>query len=161
MGSLLWYPYPCTRFDLGVDEMITKACKECDEDFSVPETSAGWNTKYCGRDCAHEVKRRRRNTRNRERTAAGIRRKRTNLSYKQYGITTEQYEEMLASQDSRCRICGVHQEELTRRLAVDHSHKDGHIRGLLCIKCNAGLGNLGDSISLVRKALDYLEETGE
>lgn len=55
-----------------------------------------------------------------------------------FGITVEQYAEMLASQDGVCAIC---QKPPTRvPLAVDHDHQTGRVRGLLCTACNLGLG---------------------
>lgn len=54
---------------------------------------------------------------------------------KQYGLTLDSYTEMLQKQDSRCAIC---KEQKT--LVIDHCHKTGKVRGLLCIGCNTGLG---------------------
>lgn len=48
--------------------------------------------------------------------------------------------------------------ELSRYLSVDHNHKSNKIRGLLCLNCNAGLGNFRDNITLLKKAISYLEE---
>ena len=47
-----------------------------------------------------------------------------------------------------------------RRLAVDHDHKTGKIRGLLCISCNVGLGHFQDDVELLRSAILYLQEGG-
>lgn len=55
---------------------------------------------------------------------------------RKYGITLKQYNEKLKAQDSRCELCGRHKSEFTRSLAVDHDHKSGRIRGLLCFTCN-------------------------
>lgn len=51
------------------------------------------------------------------------------------------------------------EKEFVRRLAVDHCHSTGKIRGLLCHNCNTGLGKLGDSIESLTKALNYLKES--
>ena len=59
---------------------------------------------------------------------------------KQYNISVEQYEELLIAQNGVCAICGSPPGR--RRLAVDHSHITGRIRGLLCDQCNLGLGSL-------------------
>lgn len=58
---------------------------------------------------------------------------------KKYGITGHQYDEMLNEQQDRCAICGIHTDEHSRSFAVDHDHKSGSIRGLLCGKCNTAL----------------------
>lgn len=54
-----------------------------------------------------------------------------------YGLTTAQYDQMLDRQDGRCAIC--RRQPRTKRLAVDHDHETGHVRGLLCDRCNRGL----------------------
>jgi len=80
-----------------------------------------------------------------------------------YGITLEQYEAMLKSQNSVCMICK--KEEVHRnnqntgvsRLSVDHCHSTGKIRGILCTKCNTGLGSFKDNIELLTKAIQYLK----
>lgn len=56
-----------------------------------------------------------------------------------FGITPEQYEEMARSQDNRCALCPNTHTEL-HRLSVDHDHKTGKVRGLLCGTCNRKLG---------------------
>lgn len=57
---------------------------------------------------------------------------------KRYGITIEQYEELLVGQNGTCAICDE-ACSTGRRLAVDHDHDTGQIRGLLCYRCNTGL----------------------
>ena len=83
-----------------------------------------------------------------------------NKSYKRYyGITLEQYNQMFEKQGGRCNICGRHQSELNRALVVDHDHKTRKVRGLLCHKCNTGIGNLNDDIVLLLKAIEHLKTT--
>jgi hypothetical protein len=53
-----------------------------------------------------------------------------------YGITLEQYNEMLEKQDHRCAVCEKHRDDMKINLAVDHDHKTGEIFGLLCSYCN-------------------------
>ncbi len=74
-----------------------------------------------------------------------------------FNITVEQYYEMFSNQDGCCAICGKGQKELNRRLAIDHCHKTGKIRGLLCFDCNTSLGKWNDDIDMVKKALEYLK----
>ncbi len=73
---------------------------------------------------------------------------------KNYGITLEQYNTMLITQNNVCAICKL---TCSRRLSVDHCHKTGKVRGLLCIKCNRGLGNFNDEISRLKAAVNYME----
>lgn len=77
-----------------------------------------------------------------------------------YGITVEQYNEMLERQGGLCAVC---REEETRTmkgtvkaLAVDHDHETGAVRGLLCHDCNTGLGMFGDDPGRLLAATDYL-----
>lgn len=73
---------------------------------------------------------------------------------KLYGVTSAQYEEMYQRQKGCCAICGT--PKTSRRLAVDHDHESGVVRGLLCLECNRGIGAFKESPSLFQKALQYL-----
>lgn len=73
---------------------------------------------------------------------------------RQYGITLAAYEAMLVSQGGVCAICGGTD---TINLAVDHCHATGQIRGLLCRKCNALLGQATDDPAILANAIKYLE----
>jgi Recombination endonuclease VII len=70
-----------------------------------------------------------------------------------YGISREQFDQMIVAQGGLCQICEV---ELTRP-HVDHDHFTGKIRGILCRYCNQALGFFRDSPQILRKAADYLE----
>lgn len=75
-----------------------------------------------------------------------------------YGISQQEYEALLAAQGARCAICGSPDwPGKDNRPHVDHCHATGKIRGLLCGKCNAGLGNYDDDPARLRAAADYLE----
>ena len=73
-----------------------------------------------------------------------------------YGITVDEYEAMLASQNGVCAVCG--RPPGIRRLCVDHNHRTGAVRGLLCKECNTSLGNTNDDISILQKLINYLVE---
>lgn len=80
---------------------------------------------------------------------------------KNFGITVEQYDQMLADQDGRCKICGS--DKSTGRwdtgfLCVDHDHETGKIRGLLCSTCNSGLGMFKDNLPILESAVKYLKQ---
>jgi Recombination endonuclease VII len=74
---------------------------------------------------------------------------------RKYGIGLSQYNSMLDKQKGKCAICNCECPS-NRRLSVDHSHKTGIVRGLLCIHCNQALGHFKDDPKLIRKAIDYL-----
>lgn len=73
-----------------------------------------------------------------------------------YGIVLDDYNRMFEEQDGYCGICGTHQARFKKRLAVDHCHETGDVRGLLCDDCNKGLGNFKDNVDYLSKALQYL-----
>ncbi len=75
-----------------------------------------------------------------------------------YGITQEEWDALFARQDGKCALCGSsgHNGKRTAKLYVDHCHDTGHIRGLLCHKCNGGLGALGDNEEGLLRALNYI-----
>lgn len=72
-----------------------------------------------------------------------------------YGISLEEYNDLLSKQDNKCAICKVDSED--RHLDVDHSHDTGKIRGLLCRMCNVALGHMKDSVEIIQNAIVYLE----
>jgi len=99
-----------------------------------------------------------RNARAREARAADPDRERNRKLIQRFGITLDEYNIMHDSQDGLCKICG-NPEELDRRLAVDHNHETGKVRGLLCFKCNVILGHIESTgIAMIAKVLDYLDE---
>lgn len=75
----------------------------------------------------------------------------------QYPIDDSAYEELFGRQRGRCGICAKPPEE-GKRLFVDHDHETGFVRGLLCNRCNVGIGMLGDTDADLRRAYWYLEE---
>ena len=73
-----------------------------------------------------------------------------------YGITEAQYEAILKVQNGRCYIC-QRATGARRRLAVDHNHATGEVRGALCKPCNRDvLGHLRDDVGALQRAIDYL-----
>lgn len=73
-----------------------------------------------------------------------------------YGITTAEYHRIFEIQGGACAICGKTPERDNRKLAVDHDHGTGKVRGLLCRNCNIGLGYFMDNPTLTAKATKYL-----
>lgn len=76
-----------------------------------------------------------------------------------YGLTEHQYDELLKKQNYCCAVCGKHETEENRRLAVDHNHKTGEIRGLLCNYCNHRIVGKWTDGDLLRRVADYIEQS--
>jgi len=96
---------------------------------------------------------------------------RANDAQRKFGVSPDQYAQMLARQNGACGICKRSPKSdiptkygytVVERFAIDHDHSksprdaSGH-RGLLCITCNSGLGMLQDSVAVLRNAAEYLE----
>jgi hypothetical protein len=73
---------------------------------------------------------------------------------RKYGLTIKKYEALVEKADGKCAIC---QKIPKQSLSVDHCHKTGRVRGLLCRRCNSAIGFLEDNINLVSSALGYLK----
>lgn len=84
------------------------------------------------------------------------RRERDGHLRRKFGISIEQYEAMLEAQGGRCAICR-REPHPTISLHVDHDHERGHLRGLICFDCNAGLGKFRDRRRLLAAAMRYLD----
>lgn len=78
-----------------------------------------------------------------------------------YQITQENYDDMLCEQGGCCAICEREPETATPSkpvLYVDHDHKTEKIRGLLCQKCNSGIGFLNDDVNTLQHAIQYIQK---
>lgn len=83
-------------------------------------------------------------------------RRREYFLQRNYGISSITYAKMLEEQNGLCAIC---QGECVRQtLSVDHNHDTGKVRGLLCDRCNRGLGYFKDDPQLIEAAINYLKE---
>lgn len=75
-----------------------------------------------------------------------------------YGITLKDYNSILVSQNNSCAICNRDASLFKKRLSVDHNHKTGTVRGLLCSSCNGVLGRFKDDPQLFISAANYLSK---
>lgn len=80
------------------------------------------------------------------------------------GFTEEDFNKLLAEQNGLCKICGKKETMINKsgrlsRLSIDHCHENGHVRGLLCGRCNKGLGSFFDNITIMESAIKYIKET--
>lgn len=76
-----------------------------------------------------------------------------------YGITVEEYEAILQSQGNRCKVCRTDEPGRTG-WCIDHNHRTGVVRGILCHDCNLAIGHAKDSIFLLEAMIGYLKKEG-
>lgn len=118
--------------------MTTRKCVKCGDEYTPTQPAQ----KYCSGRCWQAVSRKKKE-------------KRSVVT-----IHKDHYEVLFALQGGKCKICGTESGSNGRgdKLAVDHCHATGHIRGLLCHKCNTALGLLQDNQANLQAAIDYLKE---
>lgn len=73
-----------------------------------------------------------------------------------YGLTLEQYNSLRDKQDYKCAICNKHESKFTKALHVDHNHKTGKVRGLLCDSCNRAIGHFKEDPKAIASAIEYI-----
>lgn len=78
------------------------------------------------------------------------------LSLRRFGMTPADYQRILDRQNGVCAIC--RRTNGQKKLCVDHCHTTGQVRGLLCTKCNKGLGIFDDDAARLVRAAEYLKE---
>ena len=74
-----------------------------------------------------------------------------------YRITQDDYDRMFVEQEGKCAVCGGDDYTPWNRLVVDHDHKTGYVRALLCHACNVSIGQAKDDPTILRRAAEYLE----
>ncbi len=146
-----------------MSEVESKSCKKCNiekpiSEFWMTDKKYGYLRNSC-KDCDRETARRyyANNEEHRERVRTSAKRnakpatpeksRSYSLKYK-YGLTKEQYEAMVIDQGGKCALCGADDPGRTKLTGkwkaghwnIDHCHKDGHVRGLLCHTCNVRVG---------------------
>ena len=134
---------------------MEKVCKKCNmskgiSEFKFTDKARGYRQSYC-KQCKNkdlEVKRRE----NPEKEALRMRNKKLRQKYK---INQFEYLKMYEDQQGLCKICGKFESLLN----VDHCHESLVVRGLLCARCNHGLGHFKDNSELLGRAILYLKET--
>lgn len=136
-------------------EESTKQCTKCSEVKSISEFHKCKGGKYgvnsvC-KSCQSAYGRK-------WREAKGKSGKRDYHYQARYGITLDQYDDMLSGQNHQCKLCGSPDPRRKSGFVVDHDHTNGKIRGLLCHPCNLALGILGDNIVGLTRAVHYLEK---
>lgn len=154
--------------------MQTKFCRKCSRvrprtEFSVDVHKVDGIRTVCSQ-CTREFQQRQRDARgprHREydkeynrawrRTPRGRRLSKDKSLRNNYGMTLEQYEQMLTSQDNSCATCKTKDPGGPHKIfQVDHDHETGAIRGLLCYRCNHGISCFRESVEIIEAVVDYL-----
>jgi hypothetical protein len=84
---------------------------------------------------------------------------------RRYGVTVDEVLALSEAQGHRCAVCKTHKDDLVHGtfkhnpLVIDHDHRTGRVRGLLCPTCNIGLGQFKDDVNLLANAISYLTST--
>ena len=133
-----------------------KTCYACKTEKSVTEfykSNVNYYQKEC-KDCCRIRKYKWYQTESGKLSSANTKLKR------RFGITLEQFNQMYEKQNGKCLICDATESLLGHRLAVDHCHTTGKIRGLLCKSCNVALGGFKDNIENLKRAIEYLKVQG-
>jgi hypothetical protein len=135
--------------------MECAVCQQPFDDLRSPANRAARPKRFCSRACKQKER-----ILNGKAAAATAR----HLIKRKYGISQDEYRALRDRQGGACAICGTttpigklpHHDREAFWLHVDHDHKTGQIRGLLCTKCNIGLGQFKDDPLLLQTALRYL-----
>ena len=141
--------------------MDTKPCSQCGQEkelsgfYKRKDRKSGYASacKTCHSKYERQV----------DKEAQSIRARKSWLKIK-YNMTLEDYDRLSAAQEHRCAICGSVKDDAILGGAgffhVDHNHETGKVRGLLCLSCNTLLGKAMDSPTILRAAVQYLEDKG-
>lgn len=154
--------------DLSVCNVLqvnSKTCYRCHGiyslgDFSVDESKMDGRSIYCS-SCRRKILKKRRSMPqfNAKRRSKRHRYAESNRNWRlktKYGITLEQFEQLFAIQNRRCALCKSTKSD-KNNFVVDHCHKTGKIRGILCSYCNRALGMFKDDACILLKAIEYLK----
>ena len=134
------------------DNGMVMLSRQCKRNHPNPVFNSNSDCVECNRERAREWR-----LKNGERSRSGVKawqRKHPLFSrYRKYDITESDLEQLLVKQDKKCAACS---QELVGRWAVDHDHKTGRVRGLLCQQCNVALGMLADSVIRIDQLKTYI-----
>ncbi len=128
-----------------------KLCRDCGDDL---ETASDKKRGVCSTCQCIRTSMWQKN--NKEKVALKARRHKL----KTYGITESIYESMLIKQGKTCKICGKINKN-NKKLTIDHCHKTGVVRGLLCVKCNSALGLVDENLDVLSRLMRYVQNKGD
>lgn len=134
--------------------METKTCSRCGEEKPVDNF---YSYRPACKECLNEAQRRHRASRPNFHRANNLKQR--------YGISLDEFQELIARQNCACPICKVEISDTLeykgqRPVVVDHNHETGEVRGILCWMCNLMLGHARENTDILYKAIVYLSERG-
>lgn len=130
---------------------MSKVCSKCEKRKSVEEfyghkghkDGLSSQCKICDLKKSKQEYQKNKERRRKQRNSPIGKKHKRNIGLKtKFGITLDNYNQMFIEQNGCCAVCGKHQSKFQRRLAVDHNHETGKVRGLLCPNCNTLLGRI-------------------
>lgn len=140
-------------------------CSDCKQD--KPANDFSTSPRNTGRDGLDSFCKECRNIRHtKRRSDPELRKRLSELAVRRYRLkksnfTPELFLERLLEQDNACAICGIDTAGGRGDFHADHDHSTGKPRGVLCHKCNVGLGHFNDNIELMQAAIEYLSKYTE
>jgi hypothetical protein len=131
---------------------MLKTCKVCGVEKNISDFYIG--RKDC-KDCKNAAARKK-YIDDPQTTQRNLIRMRERAKERRYGITQEQFDEMLVDQNNQCKICSI-EFKGTKYTHIDHCHDTNRVRGLLCNDCNLALGQFSDNTDILDNAIKYLK----
>lgn len=135
---------------------LSNWCKYCHKDYRIEnrDRQREYNRDWCLRNKDRLTAKRRENSFEKKKYD----------TLRKYGLTYEGYQRMMLQQEGACKICKFLfddsiESKYPDKPHVDHDHRTGKVRGLLCLSCNHGLGKFKDSVTLLVEAIAYLESS--
>lgn len=151
----MWYTFNMTSHDGTVLRRTEKKCSQCSEikklsEFSKDKSRKDGVDSYC-KPCRYK-----RNRYWAEENKESYRESTRNTRRKiEYGINPEEFNRLLEDQHYRCAICKISIDQTSH---LDHCHNTGTVRGILCKKCNLGLGFFDDNIDKLYSSIEYIKK---
>lgn len=150
--------HPPAALDSAEPAILTKACRDCKLEKPLADFDPDGNNKDGHGPYCNPCRRARR--RSYYEAPGGREKARAKHVEQTYGLSPEEYCEMIERQNNRCAACGNKETKKVKgtlcALQVDHDHKTGRVRGLLCSQCNVALGHLRDSERRARGLVRYI-----
>ncbi len=158
--------------------MFTKTCSQCGK--TLPATleyfyyhkNTRFETRSECKECSRlstrvaylknrDQNREKTNSRSREYYRANKEKRRSYLIRKNFNTSERFIRDLMDKQKGCCAICGVSlvSPDSSKSFNVDHCHETGVIRGLLCHKCNVGIGMFQDNVDIIKNIITYLEDS--